>query len=69
MIRLAFHKSDIKKALNDARIIKEKFASSHKRFIALNDIYDIIITDSRLFVKFNIFKNLFAKHAKITIFI
>ena len=25
----------------DARTIKEKFASSHKRFIALNDIYDI----------------------------
>lgn len=25
----------------DARVIKEKFASSHKRFIALNDIYMI----------------------------
>lgn len=25
----------------DARTIKEKFASSHKRFIALNDVYDI----------------------------
>lgn len=25
----------------DARVIKEKFASSHKRFIALNDIYEI----------------------------
>ena len=25
----------------DARTIKEKFASSHKRFIALNDIYDV----------------------------
>lgn len=25
----------------DARIIKEKFASSHKRFIALNDVYDV----------------------------
>ena len=25
----------------DARVIKEKFASSHKRFIALNDVYDI----------------------------
>ena len=25
----------------DARVIKEKFASSHKRFIALNDVYEI----------------------------
>lgn len=25
----------------DARIIKEKFASSHKRFIALNDVYEV----------------------------
>lgn len=25
----------------DARTIKEKFASSHKRFIALNDVYDV----------------------------
>jgi len=25
----------------DARIIKEKFASAHKRFIALNDVYDV----------------------------
>ncbi len=25
----------------DARVIKEKFASSHKRFIALNDIYEV----------------------------
>ncbi len=25
----------------DARVIKEKFASSHKRFIALNDVYEV----------------------------
>ena len=25
----------------DSRIIKEKFASSHKRFIALNDVYEV----------------------------
>ena len=36
----------------DARIIKEKFASSHKRFIALNDVYEIKNTAGEL-IKLN----------------
>ena len=36
----------------DARVIKEKFASSHKRFIALNDVYEIKNTAGEL-IKLN----------------
>lgn len=36
----------------DARILKEKFASSHKRFIALNDVYEIKNTAGEL-IKLN----------------
>ena len=36
----------------DARVIKEKFASSHKRFIALNDVYEINNTANEL-IKLN----------------
>lgn len=32
----------------DARVIKEKFASSHKRFIALNDVYEVKNTAGEL---------------------
>ena len=36
----------------DAREIKEKFASSHKRFIALNDVYEVKNTAGEL-IKLN----------------
>lgn len=36
----------------DARVIKEKFASSHKRFIALNDVYEVKNTAGE-FIKLN----------------
>ena len=36
----------------DARVLKEKFASSHKRFIALNDVYEVKNTAGEL-IKLN----------------